>query len=181
MKRRNFILTVGAASAASAAAVGTSAFSSVEANRLAEVEVVGDADAYLSIEPTDGPNGEYAEVSSGGVLEISMDDGNESVDGDGVNPQSTTVAKEVFEIRNQGTQDISVDLDGTLGDPVVFPDDDLLVSLLPDDESLPFELELSSGESQTIAVVAAAFDGIVPSDVEPPEESFTIIAEGVEQ
>lgn len=177
MERRKFMLALGATSAAGAAALGTGAFSSVEANRLAEVEVVNDEDAYLSIQSTDEPNGEYAE-ERGDTLVIAMDDGNNEVDGTGVNPEALTVARNVFEIQNQGTQPINVDFEGPAGDPVVFPEENLYVFLLPEEASLPFPLELDNGESQKMSVVAAHFDDLeIPTN--DPDSNYTITAEAV--
>ena len=53
MKRRNFILLLGGASSG-AMSVGTGAFSSVEAERSVEVNVVEDEEAYLGLEEGSG-------------------------------------------------------------------------------------------------------------------------------
>ena len=66
MKRRQFILGTGAAAAGGSALLGSGAFSSVEAERDVTVEVADDADGYLGLEPSDGPNSEYATVDSDG-------------------------------------------------------------------------------------------------------------------
>jgi len=111
MKRRNFIAGIGALSAGSAAAVGTGAFSSVEADRDINVEIAGDAEAYLAFESS----GEYATVESDDVLELDFGDLDDL--GDGVGEDSTYFfgslqedgeKDRVFEVRNQGTQEVEL-------------------------------------------------------------------------
>jgi methylaspartate ammonia-lyase len=55
------------AAAGTSAAVGTGAFTSVSATRGVNVHVAEDADALLAIEPSPGPNGEYAVVGNGQI------------------------------------------------------------------------------------------------------------------
>ncbi|MFC7185867.1 hypothetical protein [Halorubrum yunnanense] len=49
----------------------TGAFSSVSAERTVSVGVAEDDEAFLSLEPSNGPNGAYAE-QSGGTLELNL-------------------------------------------------------------------------------------------------------------
>ena len=111
MKRRNFIAGLGALSAGSAVAVGTGAFSSVEADRDINVEIAGDAEAYLAFESS----GEYATVESDDVLELDFGDLDDL--GDGVGEDSTYFfgslqedgeKDRVFEVRNQGTGEVEL-------------------------------------------------------------------------
>lgn len=104
MSRRKLFLTLGGASAVGSAVLGTDAFSSVSADRAIEVNVVGDAKALLALEPASGANGEYATLDSGGTLEVDLSTAN----GDGVNPDATTVVRDVFRVTNQGTQPVGV-------------------------------------------------------------------------
>lgn len=107
--RRKFIAGVGALATGSAAAMGTGAFTSVEANRGLEVEVSDDADALLSIDDIDGSdNSEYVDTSGDAVsIDISSDEG-----GDGLNINATTKILDLLEIKNQGTQNVYVWLSG---------------------------------------------------------------------
>ncbi|WP_336038250.1 hypothetical protein [Halobacterium yunchengense] len=107
MQRRKFIAGVGSLAAASAAAMGTGAFTSVSANRSLSVEVADDADALLGLSPSDGSNAAYAE-ETGGTLEFNFDEDATGVDGDGVNDDARTIIRDVFQITNQGTQDVYV-------------------------------------------------------------------------
>lgn len=109
MKRRNLIITIGGVGAAGAA-VGTGAFTSVEADRDVTVDVAGDAEAFLGLEPTDEPNGDYAELDDE-LLVLNFDGSAENVGGDGFNPNSTTVVDDVFTVTNQGTQDVGVSVE----------------------------------------------------------------------
>lgn len=56
MKRRNFILGLGATATGAAGVVGSGAFSSVEADRKITVDVERDAEAFLTLVPNGGGN-----------------------------------------------------------------------------------------------------------------------------
>ena len=105
MNRRKFIATLGTAAAGTTGAVGTGAFTSVSADRSVSVQVADDADAFLSMEPSSGPNGDYAS-SNDGELVVQLDGSDETPPGDGVNDDAVTELFDVFRIRNQGTQTI---------------------------------------------------------------------------
>ena len=109
--RRKFLTGLGALAAGSATAMGTGAFTSVSADRNVSVAVADDADALLAIEPTDGANADYAD-GSGNSLEINIDDStaldDNGVSGDGLNDDARTIIRDIFKIRNQGTQDVYV-------------------------------------------------------------------------
>ena len=116
MERRKFVVGLGALAAGSGAAVGTGAFSSASTgDRTVEVEVTGDANAYLALEPVSkgeqGGNGHFARINEDGELELVLDGSNDlgSEDrlpdfqqGSGVNPDSTYKFDNVFRIGNQG-------------------------------------------------------------------------------
>jgi hypothetical protein len=123
MQRRKFLIGTGALAAGSAAAIGTGAFTSVQADRTVNVEVAGDDGAYLKIVPTDAPNSKFVSEKDNGELEIAIGDlGDEFGDtdkhafdadaqpGDGVNPNARTTIESAFKIINQGTQEVEVDL-----------------------------------------------------------------------
>ncbi|WP_152420949.1 glycoside hydrolase family 97 catalytic domain-containing protein [Halorubrum coriense] len=102
VNRRQLLMLLGGAAGASA--VGTGAFSSVTANRDVSVQVAGDADAFLRLAPSSGPNGEYATVTDTGQLGLDFSDTDSG--GQGLGPDSVYVFDDVFEITNQGTQTI---------------------------------------------------------------------------
>ena len=105
MNRRTFLATLGTATAGTSAAVGTGAFTSVSADRSVSVQVADDADAFLAMTPSNGPNGDYAS-SNDGELVVQLDGSDETPPGDGVNDDAVTKLFDVFRIRNQGTQTI---------------------------------------------------------------------------
>jgi len=114
MKRRKFVLGVGAAAASGASLLGSGAFTSVEADRSIDVDVVGDGEAFLRLAPctVDGeeqPNGAYVRETPEGTIAIDLSESNDQVAGDGVNAEALSVFHNVFEICNQGTQDLCVD------------------------------------------------------------------------
>ncbi|WP_336038248.1 hypothetical protein [Halobacterium yunchengense] len=105
MQRRKFIAGVGSLAAASAAAMGTGAFTSVSANRSLSVEVADDADALLGIDDIDdSANSEYVTTEGNTVsIDISSAEG-----GTGLNDEATTTIDDLLKITNQGTQDVYV-------------------------------------------------------------------------
>ena len=167
MKRRTMLLGLG--TAVGGMAVGTGAFTSVEAQRDLTVEVAGDADAFLRIAPTEEPNGEYAEIDDG-LFGLDFTDGNDRIagGGEGFNPESVTAIRDVFLVQNQGTQTIDLSLDYGMGDDtgsasiVLQPDvgDAALLILLPTGEPVDESVELGPGDEQTFSVVAAVSESI---------------------
>jgi|AntDeeMetagen285_2_1112576.scaffolds.fasta_scaffold08781_1 hypothetical protein len=104
MNRRKFILGLGATAAGGVSLLGSGAFTSVEAERNITVNVTSDSDAFLGLQPSDGPNGEYA-TESNGLLALTVTETNAG--GSGVNPDAETLMDDVLTVTNQGTQEIS--------------------------------------------------------------------------
>ena len=98
MERRKFLFGIGTVAAGGAAAMGTGAFTSVEADRGVSVTVADDSGAFLALSESDGPNAAYAEVN-GGELSVSLD---------AVNDNAETIVRDVFDITNNGTKDVYV-------------------------------------------------------------------------
>jgi hypothetical protein len=111
MQRRKFIAGLGSIAAAGAAAMGTGAFTSVEADRTLSIETAGDANAFLGFTKADDGSGnvypnaeEYVDLSSGSQLSLDFtqtDDG-----GSGINEDAKTTFDNLFDIHNNGTQDV---------------------------------------------------------------------------
>ncbi len=102
---------MGSLAAGGAVVTGTGAFTSVSANRGISVSVASDSDALLAFQTADaGPNSEYAENAGSGT--ISIDIGNQDGDpatsagAEGINQNATTIIRDMFDIRNQGTQPV---------------------------------------------------------------------------
>ena len=117
MERRKFTIGLGALATGSAAAIGTGAFTSVEADRDITVDVADDADAFLKIEPADTPNGDaYAEETEG-TVELNFDGSADFSNitgtdgGNGINERARTIFDDVITVRNQGTQDVAIGVD----------------------------------------------------------------------
>lgn len=101
MQRRKFIIGAGALAAGGAAALGSGAFNIARAERDVEVEVVGDEAAYLGLNATSA----YADGTADGQLEIDFGDNGQ---GEGLNENAKFFFTDVFEIRNQGTEDVEI-------------------------------------------------------------------------
>ena len=109
MQRREYIAALGSLAAGGAAIGGTGAFTSVEATRSVNVNVVGDASAYLSLtSPTGLKNSNYASVSNG-QLTLNFDGNGEG--GTGVNIDAVSTFDEVFKMTNNGPHDLDITID----------------------------------------------------------------------
>jgi hypothetical protein len=108
MERRKLLISIGALGTGGAAAFGTEAFTSIEAERNVDVNVAGDSSAYLAFEALDSVNGnDYVTTESDGTLSITLD-GSGGAAGSGVNQDAVTQIEDLFKVVNQGTQSASV-------------------------------------------------------------------------
>lgn len=90
-------------------AVGSGAFTTVEAERRINIETADDdLSGYLNIDITEGENAAYSGIDNqDGTLELIFTDDTERIDeGMGLNPGAVTEFDEVFSIRNDGSQNI---------------------------------------------------------------------------
>lgn len=101
----------GATAAGGASLLGSGAFTSVAAEREISVAVADDTDAFLRLAPCpDSPNGGYVDNSNGQLsIDLSGENSNDDPSGSGVNTNALSRFDSVFEIANQGTQDVCVD------------------------------------------------------------------------
>jgi len=144
--RRKFIAGLGALATSSAAALGTGAFSSVEAERSVSVEVGGDNNAYL------GLRAERDDIiSDDGDGQLSLDLGSQTTDkgGEGFNKEAVTEIEGVFRITNQGTEEVGTGF--ATGSPVMF-------------QNLTDEIEPVDGVTLTVQN-SQSFDGGVQAAV----------------
>jgi len=113
MQRRKFIAGLGSLAAAGAAGIGTGAFTSTRADRAVSVDVTGDANSYLGLIPNDDVSA--VSTSSDGTMSIDLasDSGN---GGTGVSNNGGTRIWPAFQIRNQGSETIYVEVDNPLAD-----------------------------------------------------------------
>ena len=113
MERRKFILGAGSTAIGASAVIGSGAFTAAEVERDVEVEVVGDADAYLAIEEGE-ENGEYVVGDDIVGLDFTSDNPTDAY-GEGISDDSTYVFDDVLRVQNQGTQEVNFSID-RLGD-----------------------------------------------------------------
>jgi hypothetical protein len=106
------MLSVGTLATGAGAVLGTGAFSSVNADRTASVQVTGDASALLGLEPAPAGS-EYAAITDG-TVGINID--GTSTGAQGVNQNAVTVIDRLIKVTNNGTTDITV---GFIDDLVV--------------------------------------------------------------
>ena len=111
MRPKGKMIALLAIFAAIGLVTATGAFTSVTATRTVSVQVAGDADALLQLQPYSGPNGNgaYSQLDGNDQLEIDLA-GFGSVDGDGPNLNATTDIRNVFVITNQGSQEVNVNI-----------------------------------------------------------------------
>jgi hypothetical protein len=103
--RRKFLAGLGALASGSAAAVGTGAFTSTAAGREVSVNVAGDQSAYLGLEAGDSDHA-YTE---NGELKLAFD--GSQVSGAGVNTNSFIKFNDLFTIRNNSSETVTIWLD----------------------------------------------------------------------
>lgn len=105
--RRKFIAGLGALATGSAAAVGTGAFSFMNAQRTVSVDVAGDSSAFLGIETSQS---KYATGADSGTAEITLN-ADSGGSGDGINANADTRFDNVLVLRNNGDRDVTVIVD----------------------------------------------------------------------
>lgn len=108
-KRRKFLAGLGALASGSAAAVGTGAFTSVEAERNIDIETAGDESALLQIMPNDSYDGDYSEYLTWTDEDLLKIDVNKA------NKDAVTTLKNLIEVRNTGNSDLTLFIDGGFG------------------------------------------------------------------
>jgi len=142
MERRKFVIGLGSLAAGGAAATGTGAFTSVTADRDAEIDLEDDADAYLGL-VAGNDNGWAVQTAGGssanGTMMIEMNgQSSPGGGGTGVSANAINVFDDVFRIQNQsngqkyvwveftksggGGATADVDIDFYVGDHSAGPD-----------------------------------------------------------
>jgi hypothetical protein len=197
MKRRQLIGTLGVAATGISAVVSTGAFTSVSADRSINVQVADDSDAFVSIVPSPSLNGDYAAVEDG-QLAIRLGESNSVLAGDGVNNNAVTRIRDVFRIRNQGTQEVFVFIEELGGDAITLfggtttaknngnriydsPPSGLVPNETPQMEGssnalrtpvgapIPVTIEIDTTSSNSLKDLAETFT--IHAQAEPPEDS----------
>lgn len=105
MRPKGKLFALVAVFAAIGVVVATGAFTTVSADRTAEVDVSGDSAALLGLAPAETDNGdEYADNTSDELELVNL--GN-------INPDAVTEIDDVFTITNNGNQDVTIDITKT--------------------------------------------------------------------
>lgn len=112
------MLGIGGSALGGSALLGSGAFSRIESQRTVDIKVAHDKDAYLGLiekDPEDGyHNGSYVDYDDKGHLRIRLNEDNVTEGGGtGVNSNSLTFMDDMFEVRNQGKQPVTVCFDPT--------------------------------------------------------------------
>lgn len=97
VSRRSVLLGLGGVTAGAGAILNTGAFSSVEAQRVANVETAGDASALLQLTPL-----KPTVTQTGGTIQINLDGSS----GGAPACDSTTTIANMVKVTNQGTQPV---------------------------------------------------------------------------
>jgi hypothetical protein len=156
MERRKLLATIGSLAAGGAAATGTSAFTSVSANRDINVSVADDADALLALKQGaaggGNPNAQYVTDDSG-RLKIDLDNSDTANGGSGVNKDAVTDIDDLLHVVNQGTQTVAAWVtEGSSNDAVTFYDG---TQGGPDDASIEGQgnaVELDVGDALDVSL-----------------------------
>jgi hypothetical protein len=175
MNRRQLIALMGALGGGGAIATGTGAFSSQTADRSVSVSVSGDnAGAYLRIGESNPELTDFISRDSPGTkFDIALG-GATGNGGSGINTRATTTFENLFEIQNQGTQEIEVNVDplafstGTGGSPAL--------TLQVPSSSFP-TFTLGPGDREPITIIAAVDEGFNIQSGAEIDDSITITAE----
>lgn len=171
LNRRNTLIGLGTIVAGGGAALGTGAFSSVEADRSVTVQTAGDSDALLRLEPNNDYDGEIITGGDGDQLEINIF-GEDSSGGDiattegasGVNQNAATTIEDLVDMTNQGTEtinEISFSVSGG-GDDIlsVVPEEITSADMDPGDtESFGIEIDLTDDDSDAVTEDGDINDG----------------------
>jgi Protein of unknown function (DUF1102). len=159
------LATLGLLSGGGAVVSGSGAFTSASAERDVAVQVATDATGYLAIDDTGNANAEYVTEDNGSSnSEFGLDftSGNStSGGGGGVNADAITVFADLFEVRNQGTQDVDVQVT-----PLAFIESSggntTLIVLVVPQSGFP-SVTVSPGNAETYDVLVTATDSAVSS------------------
>lgn len=150
----------------------TGAFSSVSAERTVSVGVAEDDEAFLSLEPSNGANGAYAE-QSGGTLELNFD--GTGTPAAGLNPDATTYAADVFVVTNRGTNPSTVTVEDTVDGLSLYAEQDGNERRLDGDNAEG--VDLGVGEEANVSV---RIDSSNESALESLDE-ITIVANATDE
>lgn len=114
MNRRNVLVGLGTIVAGGGAALGTGAFSSVEANRSMTIQTTGDGSALLALDAATGDFNGVSDGNTGDALELQFSD---------LNADAVTTFNGVLTITNNGNNEVELGVSNT-GDATFYYDSD---------------------------------------------------------
>ncbi|RZV11710.1 hypothetical protein BDK88_0591 [Natrinema hispanicum] len=177
--RKNVLISLGLIVAISGAALGSGAFTSVEADRGVNVQTTGDADGYLGITPGDDYAGTaYIENdSSSGDLTLNLgQNGTTQGGGTGFNQEANTTLDGLIKLTNQGENNVTVGVsepDGSMSDSATVAIEDTEVTF----QMAEGQKELAPGNTTTINVTvntgSTSLEGSTSADVTIHAEDST--------
>lgn len=175
MNRRQLLAGLGAAAAGGGAALGTGAFTSVEADRSVNVSVADEDQAYLALDKLSAasyPNATFVSQNASTGISIDINDatGTED-DGDGVGLDSVYEFDNLFQVKNQGTQDVDLSIT-TLSDSDFDPDASGLSVEFYDGTDSSTSLDPDTGSSVTISTGNSVNIGLKITTDEPSVDDF---------
>jgi len=196
--RRTVLIGMGGLVAAGGAALGTGAFTTVEAQRTVNIETAADSNALLQLQPADrdddedGVQNEFVEETDGEIV-FNLDgyDNDDDVNATGLNKNARTSFRKLVTVTNQGNQDINtlnlqfttVPSDVTAndtftflieGDSLVREDHSDATDMLQDTDGVP--ATLTPGESITFGLEIDLIEGGNSNDL-PEEGTYTLTIE----
>jgi len=157
--RRNVLIGLGGLVAAGGAALGTGAFTTVEAQRTVSIDTAGDADAFLGLEVRSDLE---SSTDNNGLIQLDLSSANAS----GLNRQARTVLDKVLLVENNGTQsgvDIGFTVDVTDGDSTLVSGDNGAGEIFKFSENTdgnfdPDDADISVSETPLGSGEATAYD-----------------------
>ena len=157
--RRTVLIGLGGLVAAGGAALGTGAFTTVEAQRTVSIDTAGDADAFLGLEVRSDLE---SSTDNNGLIQLDLSSANAS----GLNRQARTVLDKVLLVENNGTQsgvDIGFTVDVTDGDSTLVSGDNGAGEIFKFSENTdgnfdPDDADISVSETPLGSGEATAYD-----------------------
>jgi len=176
MKRRTAILGLGGLVAGGGAAMGTGAFTTVEADRVGFRDVQNDQNAYLALEPvdTDGntvEEGRVPEAQEDPFALIDEDTGRLNLNVTALNADAETVIDKLFQIANLGTDEVTVTIEQTGENEGVLSFEDQDGNSLDEGDGV----DLDDGHSLIVRIVATTHDVDPGDDI---IDSITVAGDG---
>lgn len=170
--RRNTLIGLGALAGGAGMVGASGAFDSVEANRSFEVSVAGDAAALLGITVTNTTIAatEAAGAGDNEVIVFTLENEDSGASGSGLNENAISAFFEVFTLANNGSQDVTVTIDGI---------DGLTFTVTDGGADLADGVAVDVGESIDVDLaVDTTTDGgyVEPADGDDPHQ-LSIVAE----